>query len=732
MNLLVSSLLELTSTDGQHEEVRVVDLNPAGDRVYLVRTDLPHVLPEPRKLSEIQAGLVDGTIKFLTDDPFAALQRPDDTIPEKHRIRRDRAWKRIASIVTAPNAAALRPRSRARLIRKAIKGKISLKKYIYRDLSRYFQGGMTRNALLPHFHRCGAPGKERRAGAKKRGRPRRLTEFQDAPPGINITSEDAEKLRKGYKRYHLNRSEDGHRSLRSAYVLTMREYFSAGRESRGGVDVEALPPAHLLPTFAQFRYWGRKDENPEESAIRRYGERKFNLKKRPVLGDSTKMAQGPGSLFEIDSTVGDVWIVSGLDRSRRLGKPTVYIVRDVFSHAIAGCHVGLENPSFFAAGLALENAIANKVEYCARFGITISSEDWPCQGLPEAILADRGELKGHGASNIVASLGIKVCNTPPYRPDSKGLVEREFRTLNDLLNHSLPGAVRGPKERGERDPRLEAVLTLNEYRSLLIHSILFENKKRIDGYRPDPDMIADQVEPRPADIWEWGIVNRSGHLRAMDPQIVRSNLLPSGKASVTYRGIKFRTLFYSNERALREGWLVKARSSGSSQIDVVFDPRRVDTILIRIPRGEGLELCRLVDADRRFTGMTWEEVDDFAFSQSQAREVSRTADLQSQIDHQAQVDAIVSHAVDEAANANRGFTKAQRLRGVRENRKTERQRDWVQETREPEVSVPPEGKNGNGAHCAPLEPQAANDYVPPPSLLEMLRRQREARWRKDE
>src|SRR5262249_8208440 len=157
--------------------------------------------------------------------------------------------------------------------------------------------------------------------------------------------------------------------------------------------------------------------------------------------------------------------------------------------------------------------------------IKISSEDWPSIGLPETILADRGELEGHGASAIVESLGIRVSNTSPYRADMKAIVERTFRSMNDLLIHKLPGAVRKPKERGERDPRLDAVLTIDEFRFLLIHSILLHNGRRIETYRLLPDMVADHVERRPAQLWGWGILNRSGHLRQIDPDIVRGNLL---------------------------------------------------------------------------------------------------------------------------------------------------------------------------------------------------------------
>ena len=731
MSLLPNSLLEITAADGTQEIVRVLHLERAGDSVHVIRIDRSDVLPEARRLSELEMGIAENRIRLLTADPFAYLQIPEDAVPEKHRRRRDTAWAIIESIVTAPNQAALDPDSRGQLVRAAIQKAGSTKKHTYRYLRRYWQAGMTRNALLPNFHLCGARGKERTPGASKRGRPRHLTQRKGAPSGINIGSAEAEKLRKGYRLFYQKAPEDGGRTLKSAYLQTLRKFFHVGFERRGGTMVEVLPPVDQLPTFDQFLYWARKGEDIKESLLRRKGERRFNLTHRAVLGDSTLMAYGPGSQMQIDATPTDFWAVSSLDRTRRIAKLTAYFVVDTFSHLITGFHVGLENSTFFAAGLALENATVDKVAYCAQFGITITPEEWPSIGLPESILADRGELEGHGASNIVHSLGIRVANTSPYRADMKGIVERTFRSMNDLLIHSLPGAVRKPKERGERDPRLDAALSLNEFRTLLIHSILLQNRRRIESYRLQPDMITDHVEPRPTDLWEWGISNRSGHLRQADPDVVRANLLPSAKATVTYRGIKYRGLLFTCERAAREGWFVKARSSGSWQIDVAFDPRTVDTILLRLPHCGGIESCHLIDADQRFAGKPWEEIDDLGQLQTEARDQSKTIDLQSRVDHQAHVDAVVGKAVGEAVAANKGLTKAARQRGVRENRKAERLQDWAQALAA-QAAPGSTGGNGNGSEPVAAEPTQSKDYVPPSSPLEMLREQRESKWRNDE
>jgi len=731
MALLPNSLLEITAADEHQEIVRVLHVDRSADSVYLIRIDRSDALPEARRLSELEAGIAEHRIRFLTADPFAYLHIPEDAIPAKHRRRRDSAWAIIESIVTASNQAALNPDSRGQLIRAAIAKAGGTKKHIYRYLRRYWQAGMTRNALLPYFHLCGARGKERIPGASKRGRPRHLTQRNGAPPGINIGPAEAEKLRKGYRMFFEKAPEDGGRTLKSAYLLTLRKFFHVGLERCGNTMVEVLPPADQLPTFEQFLYWGRKSEDLKDSLIRRKGQRKFNLNLRPVLGDSTLMSFGPGAVMQIDSTKLDISAVSSFDRARRLDRLTLYFVVDAFSHLVTGFHLGLEDSSFFAAGLALENSTVDKVAYCAQFGIKISAEEWPNFGMSEAILADRGELEGHGASSIVNSLGIRVANTAPYRADMKAIVERLFRTMNDLLVHSLPGAIRKPKERGERDPHLDAALTLQELRVLLIHSILLYNRSRLESYRLHPDMIADGVEPRPADLWAWGILNRSGHLRQLDPSIVRANLLPSAKATVTFRGIKFRGLHYACERATRENWFIKARSSRSWQVDVAFDPRTVDAILLRLPHGAGLESCYLTQADQRFSGKPWDDIADLDQLHAEARDRSKTADLQARVDHQAQVDAIVNKAVREAETANQGLTKAARLRGVRDNSREERLNDWEQ-TKSTEQAAASVDGNGKGATPDSGTPTTRSGYIPPPSLLDMLRKQRESRWRNDE
>ena len=147
------------------------------------------------------------------------------------------------------------------------------------------------------------------------------------------------------------------------------------------------------------------------------------------------MAFGPGSVYQIDATLADIYLVSSLDRTRIIGRPVIYVCIDVFSRIITGICVTLEGPSWLGGMLALDNVMADKIKFCLEYGISLQDDEWPCHHLPEAILADRGEFEGYKANNLVNALGIRIHNTPPYRADWKGIVERHFQlpTINSSI-----------------------------------------------------------------------------------------------------------------------------------------------------------------------------------------------------------------------------------------------------------------------------------------------------------
>lgn len=495
------------------------------------------------------------------------------------------------------------------------------------------------------------------------------------------------------------------------------------------MPVPVLPPVDERPTFRQFEYWYHKEKNPRRTIEAREGKRRYELKHRPVLGDSTQMAFGPGSIFQIDSTTADIYLVSALVRNRIIGRPTLYVLVDVFTHLIVGFTITLEEPSYLAAALALENSASDKIAFCSSLGIEIDQDEWPCAHLPEMLLADRGELEGPKAEPIVNALNIRISNTAPYRADLKGIVERKFRSLNDEIIHWLPGHVNKTAERGDRDYRLDAVLDIHQFRKLVALTILEHNCSRIESYRLDEAMMSDGVEPRPLALWKWGIQNRAGHLRQVDPSILRMSLLPTDEASVTSKGIRFKGVFYCCERAVREQWFVRARTNGSWRVSISYDPRCIDVIYLR---GEGRkqpEPCRLVEADERFKGGAWVDIEEVAKAQKEQRELTASSDQQRHATVEAHKQAIVAEAKVQTAMHQTDQSKRSRIQGIRENRRDEKIIERAGDTGN--VTIP-DPEMSEKLVVLPLPNALPNkkdgSYVAPLSPLEMLKKQREHHW----
>ncbi|TFI52625.1 hypothetical protein BLD44_020400 [Mastigocladus laminosus UU774] len=412
----------------------------------------------------------------------------------------------------------------------------------------------------------------------------------------------------------------------------------------------------------------------------------------------------------------------------------VYLVVDVFSRLIVGFSVSLEGPSWLGAMLALENATTNKVKFCQEYGIEIAEAQWPSHHLPEAILADRGELLSDNANNLVNALGIRVDNTPPFRPDWKPIVERYFRLSNDKLIHWIPGAVHQTYERGDRDYRLDAVLDLNQFRKLMLLCILdHNNQHRLDCYPVNEYMIADAVEPYPVNLWHWGIQNR-GCPRVMAPEIVRLNLLPTDSASVTHQGIYYRGLFYTCELAVREQWFIKARLEGRWKLSIAYDPRLLDTIYLRLEGGKRMEICHLLPVSKAFTGRDWHEATDYLALKQQRQQVAQTRSQTNQAVFHANVEQIVCEArvQTEAARARSDLTAHKRVKNIRSSRKIEREHERLGGAE----YFRPLDISSNAQRVVDTETDSQlegkdSEYVPPSQPFDKLRRLREESWNHD-
>ncbi len=653
-------------SEGVDELLRIVWINQDGRFAQYVSLSIGVAMPHPIRVSDIQFALENG---FMAngDDPFARVV-DESEIPESYKLIRERKWQIVTYVWDKNRERALLKKERPKLFEEAAKIFDVHPMDVRRTMSRFWQRGMVPNALLPDFDKRGSKGIQKADTTSKRGRPRERVGADAEIPGINITEDVKDKIRESIAIYYLSKSKP---TVKDTYNQMLSRYFS-DNSYKNGEKKSIIWEADRIPSYHQFYYWLRQFTNTKDNILGREGEREFALRYRELLGDTTAEAFGPGFKYQIDATIADVYLVSKVNPKYIIGRPVLYLVIDVFSRMVVGMYAGIEGPSWVGAMMAFDNIVADKVEFCKQYDIKIRSEDWPSSLLPERLLADRGEFEGICPESIIRNLGITIENTPPYRGDLKGIVERHFRTTNDRIKRRLPGAVKkAVRERGEADYRLDAQLNIEDFIKVMIHEVIRHNTSVMEQYSKSMLEISDSVRSVPVKIWDWGVKNRRCGFVARDRDFVRLSLMPREKATITREGIKFHGIYYSCDMAIREGWFINPKRTS---LQVAYDPRRLDHIYIPDISGKGYTKCFPVANSKKFGSMSY---DDYVMLQKYLEEEKaslKASKTQREIDTDGEIQKIVRQAKKRAETCEQGdMCKTEKLRNIRSNRAVERE-----------------------------------------------------------
>ena len=360
---------------------RVVYVDAANNELWVIDVHDPKAWPTFLKLSELSACVAADQARIVVDyEPHPIIPLTDEELGHnfsKYISYRDEAWKLIEPLFQIEIRKIFSRKVRGVLIAEIARATGRDKNKISFQLRRYWQRGCTKNALFPDWHLRGLKGTEL-SGEKKRGRPTIEKDENGQSVGVNVTPEDEEIFRKGIDKYVVSGSSS---DLQAAWQRIKEESYTTGafetkQTEEGLILVPELLPANKIPTVEQFIYYFRKWRNPSKEIIVVHGQDKYERDIRPVLGSVYEEAPFPGALYQIDATIGDVYLVNDFDRTRLIGRPVIYIVIDTFSRRIVGWAVTLEGPNSTSARLALEMAFTD-VGYCD----ALYCRQWRNQGL---------------------------------------------------------------------------------------------------------------------------------------------------------------------------------------------------------------------------------------------------------------------------------------------------------------------------------------------------------------
>ncbi|HFK1791803.1 TPA: Mu transposase C-terminal domain-containing protein [Bacillus pacificus] len=703
------------------KRIRIIEMEEF--HVFIVDIDAISSMPKKELYSNLIEEIQQGEL-LLISDPFAKVII-DSELSDLRIQKRDEGWSIIQHYCLEHMEALLQKGGREKKIKEIADESGTSSTKIKKLLSRYWQRGMTKNAMLPDYSNSGGKGKTKTLNKAKVGRPRKVSISNEYQTGINITDEVKVQFEHAINKYY--RASNNY-SLKDVYNFIMRDFYSDRYKENGEMKYR-IWDATRIPSYHQFYYWFKKLEDPKKDIQFRKSTKEYELKYRPILSDSKSETNGPGTRFQVDATIADIYLVSSLDVNKVIGRPVIYAVLDVYSRIITGLYVGLEGPSWIGAMMALDNMIADKVEFCKQYGIDITPEQWPTHHLPEIIIADRGEFEGYSVENLINNLNLKIENTTAYRGDLKGIVERKFRTFNGKVKQKAPGAIQKEyRERGDQDYRLNATLNLKEFTSLIITMALYHNQKVIDKYPVEKEMVADGLVPTPINLWNWGIQNRKGRLRKVDRNVLRLNVLPRGKATVSRAGIKFKNLLYGSRQAIEEQWYLKLKNRS---LEIVYDPRHIEKIYIPHDNGMDFETCILLEPSQQYKGDFLEEIVFQQQLRNELEEMERTNQIQLTVNTDAALEEIIKKAVkNKKQSFNQPTSKKAKIAAIRDNKDVEKQLN--RETEKFDLSP---NKVSEAAEVIDFVTKEKIDETPPKKsssrLMEKLKKKRDEEFGKD-
>lgn len=684
MKLDINQVIEYLVSDEIIVQIRIIYVDPTLTDVSLIDLVETAALPYWAKYQDVCNDLSVGLARIAEKDNFTAPVFSDSELDKYPSLRekRDSARKIIEPLVTGKNGVnILFPKERAELVEEAKLLHKASRPKIYNLLRLYWKGGLTYNTLIPKYFKSGGKGKKRKY-KKKPGELGSVAREYKIVTGVVMTDEWLEIILRGARYFYENLKK---RTLREAYDLTLAKFCSKRNKETGELIIPDPNKGEVF-SYRQFIYYYKKDvkENLRRVLTKRHGQRAFNTNFAPRTGDLRESVFGPGSLYQVDATLVDTSLLGTLILDQIIGRPTIYVVLDVFSLYIVSVAVRLESENWLGYREVLINILEDKVEFCASFGLEIQSEKWLNANFADQFMGDRGCLETKTADSLTLGIGSQLSVAGPNRPDWKAYVEQEFNLMNIVVFHGLPGAVPQAPEREQKDYRLESLFTFEDFMQIVIKMVIFFNTQfRLKNYKMDADMIADRVEPYPHDLYLWGCENRSVPTRRHSLEEVKAHLLPDEEGTVTEFGIKFRGLYYTCEISEQEEWELKAKQLKNWTVIIAYHPRQVEPVYLRFADGSPLQPCYLKNPNSPFKNCEWSEVKEYFRIKNLQNQMASGRSRQSLSDLREDVAEITQKAKKRRATYAKEIPKQsnpQRLRSIGANKKNEIEYQNLRET----------------------------------------------------
>lgn len=632
------------------------------------------------------------TIDILEAGIYATKLNDKQEVLYDHRIDAMRVFLDLDKLTDS----ILAHQSISELVKEAVKVSGLSKSIIYRLWSLLCRQGFNERSLRPRLDRCGAPGIARPCDSNGRKKAGRKTIAQRLS-GANTATENTQPGMSSDWRLRIMSADKKIPTPKPSFPARYLRIIEDGFQNRyTQIDGKFIPSALVkgeYPNRSQVRRVLEKDIPRLERLLQKTTQGHFKRSHRGMVAKNWKGVAGPGHTWAIDSTVGDIYLRSSINRAWIIGRPAVYIIADVWSTAIVGFYVCLFSPSWDMVKLALFSSVADPNLIGELWGYQPMLSLNPYPTLPIILMCDRGEYLSKKARVTGMELIDCLSYAPPYRPDLKGLIEVLHRIEKDKQHLWIPGAIDARRKEFElrKFSPSEAIFTLREYVNYLYIMFTDYNLTADRTNRLDTHMIAAGTHPSPAGLWRWGHDVGIGVRRhTPQDQLIQSLLLKS-QAAVTRQGVRFSGLHYESEIINEKLWTATARNFGSHEIDAFHYNGSVSRIWTPNLDGNGHIELRLSEQTRASTDQTLDEVlDAIMYSKVNTEDLVHW-NLLKNLEAKAKVDKLISDAkssTEEAISRNGGeIPSITESRNIEVTQSSESIRQHTHESFKPEMPV---------------------------------------------
>lgn len=608
-------------------------------------------------LQAIRTGVLNGDIIIIEDSDKSVVDIGKLTESEKKNFELKQNVIRDINAVYAPSYLKLNGKTHRQEI-DDILSKFNLTRARFWRLCRtYLQSGMKESSLL----RKKPVNSIDYTKGKKRGSKGDL----GIAAGCPLSKEVIDAFEYGLAFYKSGRAK----SFQAAYNKMNNTYFfhdvivDGKKQSR-------LMPIDKRPTYRQFYYYCHKNLSAEDYDAIKTSRMEQRNNKRLLLSEDVANVEAPGEKVEADSLEVDLSLISLINEATQqtIGRPIVYAMRDVLTHAVVAVSVSLENNSFLGYTNLFLNLGEDKKEFCARYDIDLADERlFPSNFLPIDFYSDRGpDYKSDPAEKLCNALGINRHPVSGGSGSMKGMIEQWFHQIHSMVNPFTEGAGQIQK-RYDSQHHKQAVLNVHDFTKMLIICVLSYNQKHMDKYNPRACEIRDGIDSVPSVLWQYYCRTKGAPRPITDKIDYLYKLLVPRQAKIDKRGIHFKNLIYINyddEDLL--GVMYRAQNKKRA-LSVRYDPRDNSRIYYIDSVGNMVyaELNEGLGWQRDIKGLTFKETADYfkliSVNNKKARQKNE------------EIDAIRSALVEdivETAKANSPtYAETKNMREAREQEK---------------------------------------------------------------